>query len=277
MTARRPVQGMTIPFHRLPPGFAESLDHIPAHPAEARPAATVVLVREGETSPEVLLLRRHRASGFVPGAYVFPGGRVDPADGNLALHERVLGLPSPEPPFPYWMAAVREVFEETGVLLARTNEGAAPPDAHDEPSIGEAREALLSDQATLLDVLAASELRVDLTGVVYIAHWITPVVEPRRFDTRFFLAALPPGQRAEPDPREMSDAVWLSPERALDRFAEGTLPMVFPTVRTLESLCGHGTVAELLAAFGGRDVACILPRLVRTEEGVELVIDPEDT
>lgn len=268
---------MVIPFHRLPPGFAESLDRMPSQPAEARPAATVVLVRDGAQAPEVLLLRRHRASGFVPGAYVFPGGRVDPGDDDPRLHDHVVGLGTQEPPFAYWMAAVRETFEETGVLLARTVEGAPPPDAHTDPAIAAWREALLSDGATLRDVLAGADLRADLTGVVYVAHWVTPLVEPRRFDTRFFLAALPPGQRAEPDPRELSDAQWLAPEHALARFEAGTLPMVFPTVRTLESLCGHDSVAALLAAFGGREIPCILPRLVRGEMGVELVIDPEET
>jgi 8-oxo-dGTP pyrophosphatase MutT (NUDIX family) len=269
-------RGMEIPFDRLPPGFAESLDRVPPEPAEARPAATVVLVREGASSPEVLLLRRHRASGFVPGAYVFPGGRVDPADEDARLHDHVVGFGTQEPPFAYWMAAVRETFEEAGVLLARTQEGGPPPDAHTDASIAAWREALLSDRATLHDVLAGAALRADLTGVVYVAHWVTPVVEPRRFDTRFFLAALPPGQRAEPDPREMSDAQWLAPEHALERFEAGTLPMVFPTVRTLESLCGHTSVAALLAAFGGREIPQILPRLVRGHTGVELVIDPEE-
>lgn len=275
MKARIP--GMFIPAHQLPPGFMSTLDRPPPQVAEARPAATVVLVRDGERGNEVLLLRRHRASGFVPGAWVFPGGRVDAGDDDPSLHARVLGLPAAEPAFGYWMAAVREVFEETGVLLARTTEGAGPPDAHTDAALRDYREALLDDRATLLDVLEGADLRVDLTGVVYLAHWVTPVVEPRRFDTRFFLAALPPGQRAAADPREMSDAAWLTPEAALERFREGTLPMVFPTVRTLESLCGHESLAALLAAFGGRDVACILPRLVRTADGVELVVDPEET
>ena len=269
------MKGMFIPSHQLPPGFADALDRPPSPPAAALPAATVVLVRAGDVAPEVLLLRRHRASGFVPGAYVFPGGRVDPGDDDARLHGRVLGLQTAEPAFEYWMAAVREVFEETGVLLARTTEGAPPPDGHTDPALGRWREALLGDRAALLDVLAGADLRADLSGVVYIAHWVTPVVEPRRFDTRFFLAALPPGQQAVPDAREMSDALWLTPEAALERFAAGTLPMVFPTVRTLESLCGHDALPALLAAFAGRDVPCILPRLVRTPEGVELVIDPE--
>ena len=99
------MKGMFIPSHQLPPGFAEALDRPVPHPVDALPAATVVLVREGDVAPEVLLLRRHRASGFVPGAYVFPGGRVDPGDEDARLHERVVGLQTAEPAFGYWMAA----------------------------------------------------------------------------------------------------------------------------------------------------------------------------
>jgi 8-oxo-dGTP pyrophosphatase MutT (NUDIX family) len=263
---------MSIPYDRLPPGFADALDHEPATPAAPQPAATAVLARDGADGPEVLLLRRHRNSGFVPGAYVFPGGRVDRADADERLAELVTHPPL-DPPLMYWLAAVREVFEETGVLLAGNATGAVVPDAHTDAALADWREALLADQATLLDVLRDRALHPDLRAMVYCAHWITPIVEPRRYDTRFFLAATPPGQQARPDAREMSDAVWLTPEAALARFHESRLPMVFPTVRTLEQLCGHPSVDALLAAFAARTVPCILPRLVRGAEGVELIVE----
>lgn len=264
--------GMVIPFEKLPPGFAATLDAPPSPPAVADPAATAVLVRDGAEGPEVLLLRRQRASGFVPGAYVFPGGRVDRADADDRLAALVTHPPI-DPPLMYWLAAIREVFEETGVLLACDAHGLTAPDAHADVALGEWREALLSDQGTLLDVLRDRGLRPDLQGMAYCAHWITPVVEPRRYDTRFFVAALPAGQDAQPDAREMSDAVWLTPDAALARFHEGRLPMVFPTVRTLEGLRGPASVATLLAAAAASPVRSILPRLVRGATGVELVMD----
>jgi 8-oxo-dGTP pyrophosphatase MutT (NUDIX family) len=276
MNAKKPpiVPTQVIPEDRLPPGFARTLENPPDPPAEPRPAATVVLLRDGKGGPEVLLLQRHRSSGFVPGAYVFPGGRVDAADADARLVARARGLAaSPEPPAPYWFAAVREVFEETGVLLARDAAGRPAPDAAGEPRLERWRARLMDDEATLLDLLEAEGLEAELHDVVYCAHWVTPVAEPRRYDTRFFLAAMPPGREERLDPREMTHALWLSPEDALRRFRDGRLPMVFPTIRTLESLDAHESVEAALDAFRGRPVATVLPRLVRTAEGISIVVD----
>ncbi len=263
-----------IPTDRLPEGFAERIDDPPAEPPVPRPAATVVLLRDAEHGPEILLMRRHRSSGFVPGAFVFPGGRVDGADADPRLVERADGLGHPaEPAAAYWMAAVREAFEEAGVLLARDAAGRPVPDAGRGAALAEWREALLSDRATLHDVLAALDLRLALDDVVACAHWITPIVEPRRYDTRFFLARLPDGCDACIDEGEMTEAIWLTPAEALERFRAGKLPMVFPTVATIESLAPFASVREALSAFRGRPVEPILPRLVRTAEGVTIVVD----
>lgn len=265
-----------IPSDRLPPGFAERLDVPPTEPATPRPAATVVLLRDGGTGVEALLLRRQRTSGFVPGAYVFPGGRVDDADGEPTILDWVDGLHAGSEPGPaYWVAAVREVFEETGVLLARDSMGRPVPDSRQDPQLEALREALLSDRTSLAAVVDRLGASLAIDDVVYFAHWITPVAEPRRYDTRFFLARLPDGCEAHADPREMTEAIWLSPQDALARFRAGRLPMVFPTLATLESLVGYATVADVLAAFRGRPVAPILPRLVRTADGVGIVVDGE--
>jgi 8-oxo-dGTP pyrophosphatase MutT (NUDIX family) len=264
--ASLPEPGSVIPSSNLPPGFADTVGHMPDTPAEARPASTAVLIRDGADGLEVLLLRRNRSAGFGPGAYVFPGGRVDASDAEVAILERVTGtggVPDPD----YWVAAAREMFEETGVVLA---DGASAIDADE---LERWRDALMRDEATMLDVLDAAGVGLDLSRMLYFAHWITPVVEPRRYDTRFFIAALPDGARAQADPREMSDAAWLSPADALRRFGEGLLPMVFPTLRTLEALDGFANVEEVLAHFRGREVKAILPRLVRTDDGVGIVVD----
>lgn len=264
---------MVIPADRLPPGFAEGVDDPPTNPAPALPAATAVLVREGEAGPEVLLLRRHRASGFVPGAYVFPGGRVDPADADPALREHFSSQPSAEPALAFYTAALREVFEETGVLLAESGTHAQPPDAASDPMLAHWREELLADRATLLDVVRASGRRLDAAALVYIAHWITPAAEPRRYDTRFFLAPLPAGCVSCVDAREMTDERWLRPEDALARFRVGDLPMVFPTVRTLEQLAPFPSLRALAQRFRDRPVEPVQPRLVRTRGGIGIVVD----
>lgn len=220
-----------IPAHQLPPGFAERIEALPAEPAVPRPASTAVLLRDGEAGPEALLLKRNHSVAFVPGAYVFPGGRVDASDSRPELLEHVAGLAAAaEPAAEFWIAALREVFEETGALLGERGPNA--PAEH----LREAREALLGGRSTMLEVVDALDLRLDISDVVYLAHWITPVVEPRRYDTCFFLARWPAGHEVSPDPRETTAALWLPPVEALERFRAGRLPMVFPTVKTLEQL-----------------------------------------
>jgi recombination protein RecT len=263
-----------IPADRLPPGFLDTIGSEPRRPAIPRPAATLILLRDAGPGPQVLLMRRHGSSGFVPGAWVFPGGRVDAADSGPALFERIRGLPNPpDPGVAYWTAALRELFEETGVLLARTRAGDWAPDSTTSRRIDGLRRRLLEGTATLQDALVGQDLVLDAGEAVHIAHWITPVVEPRRYDTQFFAAALPPGRSVAADSREMTEAIWLTPEEALERFEQGTLPMVFPTVKTLAMLRGYGSVAHALDALRGREVPAILPRLVRTERGVAIVVD----
>ena len=298
-------RAFVIPIDRLPAGFAERVEDPPRPAAEPRPAATVVLLRDGggagatggppastmaasagqshgrtgRSALEVLLLQRHHASGFVPGAYVFPGGRVDDEDASpaaAALLERALapgGGAALEPAPAFWMAAVREAFEETGVLLAADAAGRPAPDALSEPRLAEWRERLMGGHAALVDLLEAEGLLPLARDIVYCAHWITPVAEPRRYDTRFFLARLPHGREVAADAREMTDAIWETPARALERFREGDLPMVFPTVRMLEAIAEHASVDEALEAFRGKRVERVLPRLVRTADGVGIVVD----
>jgi recombination protein RecT len=263
---------MVIPLDRLPPGFAERIADPPADAAPPKPAATAVLVRDADSGPELLLLKRLRTAGFVPGAYVFPGGRVDAEDADDGLVALLGETPrGPEPPF--WLATIREVFEETGVLLARRTDGTA---THEAAELGRWREALLADGVPLLDVMRGLDAEPDISRIVYCSHWITPVAEPKRYDTRFFLAELPAGAEVTADPREMSDALWLTPAAAIERFRRGELPMVFPTVKTIQRLAGYNSVDEMLAAFRGADVPAILPRLVRTGDGVGIVMPEEE-
>jgi recombination protein RecT len=263
-----------IPEAQLPPGFMDSVLEEPVRPAVPRPAATIVLLRDGSAGPEALLMRRNRQSGFVPGAWVFPGGRVDAADSGPALHERIRGLPSlPVPESQYWTAALRELFEETGVLMARTGDGQWAADASSSRGVERRRRALMEHSATLMDVLETLEATLDVESTVHAAHWITPVVEQRRYDTHFFVSALPPGRSIAHDPREMTHAEWLTPAGALARFEQGTLPMVFPTVKTLQLLRDFASVDHALDALRHRDVPAILPRLVRTSRGVGIVVD----
>ena len=269
----------------MPPGFVETVTKVPDVVAVPRAAATVVLMREGAAGPEVLLLRRNRATGFVPGAYVFPGGRVDAADGEDALArcwdgltrdgaERRLGLgPDADPPaIAYYGAAVREAVEETGLLPGVVGGGAGAEGGGElsGKAVREAREALLGEGVPFARVLRRLGARLDGAAIEYIAHWVTPAVEPRRYDTRFFAARVPRGAAAVYDEREMTDAVWLTPCAALDRHRHGRLPMIFPTIRTLEDLGDFATVEELLLHYRARAITRVQPTIVRTATGVAL-------
>lgn len=279
---------MKIPWSKLPPGFAKTVRTIPEDPATPRQAATVVLMREGPTTrrpPEILLVRRVRSSGFVPGAWVFPGGRVDEADrADAALgrwHPSRAGVDLAgkldvrlDEAAGFLNAALRECLEETGIGAGLIRLGSAAADRElPRTARSTVRQRLLADRLDWARTLEALDAHVDVSRVAYIAHWVTPVQEPRRYDTRFFLAAV--SRRAELDlaREEMSEATWLPAEDALRLHHRGELPMVFPTIRTLESLTDLPSVEAALEHFAEGRVPRILPRLIAEEDGVRMVID----
>jgi 8-oxo-dGTP pyrophosphatase MutT (NUDIX family) len=272
----------TIPDDQLPAGFAEDVERTHESPVFPRPAATVVLVRDAGDRLEALLLRRTRKSAFVPGAYVFPGGRVDPDDAHADVIARLDGLTPDQAgsrlavegqqAIGYYLAAVREAFEETGLLIGRSRSGESPTPAARSETVESLRRRLLEGRISFAEVLEEMECRIAGDRIEYIAHWITPVQEPRRYDTRFFLAAV--AGPAEPvlDEREMTDSRWITPAEALNLHGRGQLPMVFPTIKTLEALAPYSNAAAAAAAFRAVEIPSILPRLVRTPTGVGIEI-----
>jgi 8-oxo-dGTP pyrophosphatase MutT (NUDIX family) len=277
-----------IPFERLPERFAESIEHPPAEPATPRPAATIVLLRESSGGTEVLLMRRNRNAGFVPGAYVFPGGRVDGSDATPPVLDLVEGLsegdaasrlelPDADPPaIAYYLAALREAFEETGILVGTRSDGSPVPPAAVHEEVDRVRDELMEDQIGFADALKRLDCRIDGSSVEYLAHWITPLPEPRRYDTRFFAAKVTGDSTPLVDPREMTDALWATPTEALRRCDAGSLPMVFPTIKTLEQLARYSSPEETLAELGRTRVRTIMPTLVITPTGVGMELDEED-
>ncbi len=237
---------------------------------------------------EVLLMRRNRSAGFVPGAYVFPGGRVDGSDSGPPLTDCLDGL-TPElaaerldmgdedpPAISYYLAALREAFEETGILVGIRSDGSAPPTAAEDPVVDSVRDDVMEDRLSFAEALGRLECRIPGDAVEYVAHWITPEPEPRRYDTRFFAARVRPGSKPIIDPREMTDAVWVSPREALRRADLGDLPMVFPTIKTLEDLLGFDTADAALHSFGAAPIRTILPTLVITPTGIGMQLDDAD-
>jgi 8-oxo-dGTP pyrophosphatase MutT (NUDIX family) len=276
-----------IPFENLPEKFAESIEDPPEVPAEPRPASTIVLLRDAAEGMEVLLMKRNRRAGFVPGAYVFPGGRVDGTDAMPQVIDRLDGL-TPEaaserldlhhgepPAIAYYLAALREAFEETGIMVGLRSDGSAPPTAAEDPAVDGIRSALMGDEISFADAISRLQCRIEGDSIEYIAHWITPEPEPRRYDTRFFAAKVRPGSTAMVDPREMTDAIWLHPNDALDRCDRGQLPMVFPTIKTIEELASYESADDALDGIGAATVRTIMPTLIITPTGVGLQIDDE--
>jgi len=271
------IEAAAIPEERLPPGFLATLLEGVTTPAQPRAAATVALLREGDSGPEVLLLKRSRSTGFIPGAWVFPGGRVDEEDGGAELVARVRGLTPRDaeerlggrgagpPAIAFYLAAIRETFEETGLWP-----GEVDPPTGGAPRVLEVRDALLDGVCTFAEALDALSWTLPGGSLEYIGHWITPVVEPRRYDTRFFGSLVQGDTEPRVDARETADALWITPARALEENLRGLLPMVFPTLHTLRELAAAGSGAEALARFRGLPIPAILPRLVRTPEGVAM-------
>jgi 8-oxo-dGTP pyrophosphatase MutT (NUDIX family) len=218
----------------------------------AKPAATVMLLRDAEAGIEVFMLRRTRAAAFAGGMYVFPGGKVDLADG-----EGDVG---------YVMAAIRECYEEAGVLLAADESGEMVTDGH--PALGH-RRSVYDGTIDLPTLCARHQLRPAIDNLVWVSRWITPIGESsRRFDTRFFIAVAPPGQTSRHDDNETIASSWVHPSDGLRREAQGELRMMPPTIKSLEFLAEHADSASAFAAARriGRPTA-IQPKLRRDGAG----------
>jgi 8-oxo-dGTP pyrophosphatase MutT (NUDIX family) len=274
-----------IPEEHLPAGFAAKVQAGGFVPAPTRPAATVLLARDSDDGPEVLLMRRSKRSGFAADAWVFPGGVVDDEDRDPAVMERLdgptpmqwaerLGLTDPAEALAYVVAAVREAFEETGILLARVSDDATNPGGA-LSNIDVARRALLSNVVDLRQIFITRNLRMAGDELLYLAHWITPEPEPRRYDTRFFLARVDAEAVCTPHEEELTESVWLTARGAVHYFELGSLKMLPPTVHTLRRLAGYGTVGEIFAGLADAPVPAILPVMRRVADGVAIEIPPE--
>jgi 8-oxo-dGTP pyrophosphatase MutT (NUDIX family) len=260
-----------------------------------RPAATVMLVRDGDDGLEVFMLRRTLSAAFASGMYVFPGGRVDDADHADELEPVCDGLDDERASrllqverggLAFWVAAIRECFEEAGVLLARPTDAADPGDVvrFDDPDVaarfGAERLLVHAGERSLVDVCADEDLVLVTDSIHYVSHWITPIGEARRFDTRFFVARAPQAQEPLHDDNETIDSLWVRPAAALERFEAGELALLPPTIASLEFLQQFDSAdAALVAAADIGVPPVILPRLRLDDAGrflgVSLPGDPD--
>ena len=271
----------------------------PVDPVEPVDAVTVILVRDGpapaavagqRSGPlEVLLLERHGASAFAPGALVFPGGKLDPTDASLPSQRAPLpdaqawaarlGVPDADHARTMLVAAVRETFEEAGVLLARHDDGtdlAARPPPGEELAALRQRMAARDGAHDWAAWLTERGIVLDLKALAMWSWWVTPAGLPRRFDTRFLIARLPSGQAATHDAVETTAMRWITPGAALAAYGAGELHVIYPTRCTLAQLADHQDAAAAVAAAreGAVDLRRIEPRVVHVD-GTPMVQHPD--
>ena len=240
--------------------------------AAARPSSTVVLARAAAAAPELLLVRRHERSAF-GGAHAFPGGVLEPADSRVADHCMGItagdadALLSVDRGLDYFSAAVRELFEESGVLLANTDEVAEGPEA--------ARDALNDNSDNWADFVSRNELELYCDQLHYIGHWVTPPQQTKRYSTRFFLAVMPQSQVASHCGGELTNCCWMTAHDALAAGREGAIKLHFPTVKTLETIEKQKTLDALVdwaSSCVQWGVTSMVPVIIKRDGRQEIVL-----
>ena len=267
----------------LPPELGRRAAEVAAGRQDAvdlAPAATVVLLRDAPGGgTEAYLQRRHRGLAFAGGKYAFPGGRVDPADAEPAADvwhgaspqqwAATFGVDSPHVARAHVVAVVRELFEETGVLLCVPD-----PSATGARAVTEADRAQVGDGLPLADLLRDLGCRLDADALRAWSRWLTPRFETRRFDTWFFVAALPPGQQPRVATSESHEGRWVAPQHAGSMLSSGELPMLPPTWWTLAQLARYETVAHALAER--RDVVRYTVGWAKVGDDAVMVLPDDD-
>jgi 8-oxo-dGTP pyrophosphatase MutT (NUDIX family) len=255
-------------------------------------AATTILLRDKEPEGfEVFLLKRHEKSSFMGGNYVYPGGRVDREDGSSEMCSFSKGITleearrtfggtiSPEESFAHWIAGIRELFEEAGVLLAYDEKGKLLQlkDPEERQRFLCYRESLQKDKKSICEMAQKENLFFALDQLHYYAHWITPEARSERFDTRFFLTRYPLGQEATHDQKETTAGAWLTPQEALKENLTGEVVLSPPTLKTLEDLSRFENIEKIFHSLKKEDIQPILPILTKISDHPLLVFpwDPE--
>jgi 8-oxo-dGTP pyrophosphatase MutT (NUDIX family) len=259
--------------------------------ADPRPAATVVVLRDSSSGPEVFMVRRHEGTAFMGGAHVFPGGRVDAADSegndqwcdgiahasnsNVRLQPDV--AESAAEAVAYHVAAARELFEEAGVLVARDTRGAfvSLAGAEDHARFTQARHDVHDARTTLRAVVERERLRLALDALILFAHWVTPPVDTRQFDTRFFMTRVPPHQTPAHDETETTHSAWMRPSDAIAQAIAGDIVLPPPTWTTLRELEAFRSVEDATAWARARRIVRRMPMAVQ-QDGLRMLLLPGD-
>lgn len=246
--------------------------------APPRLSATILLLRD-DPDLQVLMVKRHYEIDFASGALVFPGGKAHDEDSDAGWADWTDGDYDTEEQAAR-VSAIREAYEEAGIILARPKaahgSGAALVGADVADALNPMRGAVDRREQSFLELMQKHELVLALDALVHFGHWITPTMMPKRFDTHFYLAATPPGQVAEQDGRETTEAVWLGPQQALDMEEAGTATIIFPTRMNLGKLAETENAAAALNRFATEKVVTVLPVIGKDDAGAPCLHIPEE-
>ena len=242
---------------------------------EPVPAATILMLRDGTRGLEVFMVERHHKIDFATGALVFPGGKVDAGDADARVLDRCDGLDADVYRASIQVAAIREAFEECGILLARADASKELVDGDRLTSLDAFRTRLNNGELSLAEFLESQSLRLACDLLVHYAHWITPDMMPKRFDTHFYLARAPQDHLAAHDGYESVDSVWTTPGAAMEAADNGTRTIIFPTLLNIAKLARFATTAEALERTGESTVVEVLPWTERRDDGNYICIPPE--
>ncbi len=242
-------------------------------PANPLPSATILLLRDGASGLEVFMVKRHHQIDFASGALVFPGGKLDPHDNDPALRNHADGADKLDDLRLSLVAcAIREGFEESGILLARKPGSAAYIDAAASSALASWRPKLNNSEVGLAEFLTQEKLRLACDALIPFAHWVTPVFMPKRFDTFFYLAATPEGQLGRHDGSESVDSVWVNPNEAIE---DKRWTIIFPTKLNLVKLGQSKTVTEAIAKAKTGRIVTVEPKVI-SKDGKQLLTIPPD-
>ena len=244
-------------------------------PPDPKPAATILLLRDGSAGMEVFMVVRHHQIDFASGALVFPGGKADPQDFDSALIPFLSGQHDDVDMRAAQVSAIREAFEECGILLAREQGSADMISGKRLAKLQEFREPMNKGEVSLLDFLQQQQLQLACDQLVHFAHWITPPMMPKRFDTHFYLAIAPPDHVALHDGYESVDSIWIAPDAAVEEAKSGQRTVIFPTLRNLEKLATATSVGQALDNAKASNVLPVLPWTEQREDGHYLCIPVE--
>ena len=247
-------------------------------PAPPRLSATILLLRD-DPDLQVLMVKRHYEIDFASGAYVFPGGKANDEDADPAWSANCDGDFSGEEQAAR-VSAIREAYEESGIILARSKANRGPDAALVGADVADAlapmRGAIDRREKSFLELIKENDLVLALDALVHFGHWITPTMMPKRFDTHFYLAATPPGQVAEQDGRETTEAVWVGPQDALDLEAADKATIIFPTRMNLGKLAETATTDAALSRFASEAVITVLPVIGKDDDGSPCLHIPKE-